>query len=134
MKTLVLSLLCLLGALCGQSQSVARFEFHLYTDSLKRGFFNYINIDAQLSDSSWRPLDSTAVIFSSDAGPFRGNDLFVDSSFRCDSATVRAALRSNPKRFIETVIYIRKRPFGDLPTEEEVINGTKADKHRRKGQ
>ncbi|RYY38521.1 MAG: hypothetical protein EOO08_14095 [Chitinophagaceae bacterium] len=124
-------LLCLMAAFSGCAQKVVRFEFNLYTDSLKRGFYNYISVDAQLSDSSWRPLDSTKVIFTSDAGHFRGNDLFIDSSYLRDSVCVRATLRENPRQWKEAIIYIRRRGFGDLPTEEEVINGKSPAQRRR---
>ncbi|RYY83947.1 MAG: hypothetical protein EOO15_20395 [Chitinophagaceae bacterium] len=124
-------LLCLLAGLSGSAQKIVRFEFNLYTDSLKRGFYNYISVDGQLSDSSWRPLDSTDIILTSNAGPFQGNDLFVDSSYRGDSICICATLRSEPKRWKETVIYIRRRGFGALPTEEEVINGGKLPGRKR---
>ncbi|TCZ69077.1 hypothetical protein [Flaviaesturariibacter aridisoli] len=128
-----LLLLLLLGTMAGHGQTIVKFDFHLYTDSLKKGFYNYINVDAQLSDSSWRPLDSTKVIFTANTGFFKGNDLFIDSSYQHDSVRVRATLRENPKRWIDTVIYIRRRGFGELPTEQEVIDG-KATKAPRKRQ
>ncbi|GAB4091688.1 hypothetical protein [Flaviaesturariibacter terrae] len=132
MKNLILLLFLLLAAQAGRSQPIVHFEFNLYTDSLKKGFYNYISVDAQLGDGSWRPLDSTRVIFSANTGRFHGNDLFIDSSYQHDSVVVRATLREDPKRWKETIIYIRKRGFAKLPTEEEVINRSPADKPRRK--
>ncbi|RYY98052.1 MAG: hypothetical protein EOO11_09180 [Chitinophagaceae bacterium] len=119
-----LLLWCLWCGMAGfaQGQAVARFDFNLYTDSLKKGFYNYINVDAQLSDGSWRPLDSTQLRFMASTGFFKGNDLFIDSSYRGDSVRVRVELRSDPKQWKETSIPIRRRPFGDLPTEREVID------------
>lgn len=127
-----LLLLCLLTAHLGQAQKIVFFDFHLYTDSLKKGFYNYINVDAQLSDSSWRPLDSSKVIFTANTGYFRGNDLFIDSAYHADSVCVRATLRDNPKQWKETIIYIRRRGFGPLPTEAEVINGTQTPARRKR--
>ena len=124
--------LSLLGALPGSAQKIVFFDFHLYTDSLKKGFYNYINVDALLSDSSWRPLDSSKVIFTANTGFFKGNDLFIDSSYRHDSVRVRATLREDPRRWIETVIYIRRRGFGSLPSEQEVLNRPSAPPGRKR--
>ncbi|GAA4328709.1 hypothetical protein [Flaviaesturariibacter amylovorans] len=104
------------------AQGVSRFDFNLYTDSLKKGFYNYINVDAQLTDGSWRPLDSTQLRFTANTGFFKGNDLFIDSSYHGDSVRVRAELRSDPKQSKEVIIYIRRRPFEALPSEREVID------------
>ena len=114
-------------------QKVDSIYFHLYTDSLKRGFFNYINVDGKMSDGNWQPLDSTHLIFISDAGDFKGNDLFVDSSFVGDKVRIRAILRSNPKIWKEVVIYIRKRGFDEpLKTNDEIFEDMKK-KTKRKG-
>jgi len=52
------------------AQKVDSIYFHLYTDSLKKGFFNYINVDGKLTNGEWTPLDSSEVLFLSDAGFF----------------------------------------------------------------
>lgn len=105
------------------AQKVDSIYFHLYTDSLKKGFYNYINVDGRMSDGSWSPLDSTQVLFVSDAGFFKGNDLFIDSSYKGDKVRVKAILKSNPSVHKEVVIYIRKRGFTEtLKTNEEILN------------
>ena len=105
------------------AQKVDSIYFNLYTDSLKKGFFNYISVDGKLSDGTWSPLDSTHILFLSDAGFFKGNDLFIDSSYNDDKVRVKAILKSNPKVWKETVIYIRKRGFDEpLKTDKEVLD------------
>jgi hypothetical protein len=105
------------------AQKVDSIYFHLYTDSLKKGFYNYINVDGKLSDGSWTPLDSSEIIFLSDAGFFKGNDLFIDSSYKGETVRVKAILRSNPAIRKETVIYIRKRGFTEpLKTNQEILD------------
>ena len=105
------------------AQKVDSIYFHLYTDSLKKGFYNYINVDGKLADGSWTPLDSTKVLFISDAGFFKGNDLFIDSSYKGETARVKAILKSNPSVHKEVVIYIRKRGFTEpLKTNEEIMD------------
>ena len=105
------------------AQKVDSIYFHLYTDSLKKGFYNYINVDGKLSDGSWTPLDSTQVLFISDAGFFKGNDLFIDSSYKAETVRVKAVLKSNPSVHKEVVIHIRKRGFIEpLKTNEEIMD------------
>ena len=129
MRKILVVLSLILVANAASSQKVDSIYFHLYTDSLKRGFYNYISVDGKMSDGSWQPLDSNQVIFISDAGDFKGNDLFIDSSFKNDRVRVRAILRSNPKIWKEVTIYIRKRGFDEpLKTDEEILNGMKKKK------
>ena len=105
------------------AQKVDSIYFNLYTDSLKKGFFNYISVDGKLSDGTWSPLDSTHILFLSDAGFFKGNDLFIDSSYTDDKVRVKAILKSNPKVWKETLIYIRKRGFDEpLKSDKEVLD------------
>ena len=129
MRKILVVLSFILATNAASSQKVDSIYFHLYTDSLKRGFFNYINVDGKMSDGNWQPLDSTQVILISDAGDFKGNDLFIDSSFKGDKVRVRAILKSNPRIWKEVVIYIRKRGFDEpLRTDEEILNDLKKKK------
>src|SRR5215218_5166105 len=89
-----------------KAQKVDSIYFHLYTDSLKRGTFNYINVDGKLSDGRWLPLTVKEIILSATAGTFNGNSLFIDSSFKGPKVTIKAALKDNPSVFKEITIYI----------------------------
>lgn len=112
----------ILAANAASAQKVDSIYFHLYTDSLKKGFYNYINVDGKLSDGSWTPLDSTEILFTSDAGFFKGNDLFIDSTYNGETVRVKAILKSNPAIHKEVVIYIRKRGFTEpLKTNEQIL-------------
>jgi hypothetical protein len=122
MRRLLILGVSLIGYSVVAAQKVDSLFFNLYTDSLKKGFYNYINVDAHMSDGSWRPLDSSFLKFSSNGGHFRGNDLFIDSSYTGETVHVKAVLRSNPQVSRETTIYIRKRPFTEpLKTNEELL-------------
>lgn len=115
------------------AQKVDSIYFNLYTDSLKKGFYNYINVDGKLSDGSWAPLDSTQILLISDAGFFKGNDLFIDSSYASDHVRVKAVLKTNPKIWRETVIYIRKRGFTEpLKTDEDILGEIKQRSAKKK--
>ena len=118
-----MALVFIIAANAVSAQKVDSIYFHLYTDSLKKGFYNYINVDGKLSDGTWAPLDSTQVLFISDAGFFKGNDLFIDSSYKAETVRVKAVLRSNPSVHKEVVIHIRKRGFTEpLKTNEEIMD------------
>ena len=111
------------SSIFASAQKVDSLFFNLYTDSLKKGFFNYINVDAKMSDGSWRPLDSTFISLTSNAGKFIGNELFIDSSFKEETVRVKAVLKNNPAVWKETIIYIRKRGFNEpLKTDEELLD------------
>lgn len=126
MRKILVVLGFMLAANAVSAQKVDSIYFNLYTDSLKKGFYNYISVDGKLSDGSWSPLDSTTILFISDAGFFKGNDLFIDSTYTSETVRVKAVLKSNPKIWKETVIYIRKRGFTEpLKTNEEILNSVR---------
>ena len=118
MKKWIFLTFIFLFSLTAQSQKIDSIFFHLYTDSLKKGFFNYINVDGKMKDGSWRPLDSSHVKFTCNTGYFSGNDLFIDSSYTGEKVLVKAVLKSDLKVWREIVIYIRKRGF-DEPLKDE---------------
>ena len=116
-----------------QAQKVESIHFNLYTDSLKKGFYNYINIDGKFSDGSWQPLDSSQITFVANTGFFQGNDLFIDSSYKGEKVTVKAILRTNPRVWKEVTIYIRKRGFDEpLKTNDEVLDEMMRSNQRKK--
>ena len=117
------------------AQKVESISFNLYTDSLKKGFYNYISVDGKFSDGKWLPLDSTQVIFTANTGFFKGNDIFIDSSYKGDSIIVKAVLKQDPKIWKETVIYIRKRGFDEpLKTNDEVFEEIRSNNKKKKNE
>lgn len=96
--------------------------FNLYTDSLKKGTFNYINVDGKLSDGRWLPLTAKEISFTASSGTFDGNSLFIDSSFKEKKVSIKATLKQNPAIFKEVVIYIKTTdPVERLKTTEELM-------------
>ena len=123
MKRIVVLIALVFIARFSFGQKIESIYFNLYTDSLKKGFYNYINIDGKNSHGQWQPLDSNNIIFTSNAGYFKGNDLFIDSSYTGETVIVKACLKSDPSIWKQTIIYIRKRPFTEpLKTNEEVLS------------
>lgn len=131
MKRFILLLLIITASKLSSGQDVKNLYFNLYTDSLKKGFYNYISVDVQDPAGNWLPLDSTQVIFNCNTVFFKGNDLFIDSSYVKDSVIVTAMLKKNPSIKKEVVIYIRKRPFEELlKTNEEILGEIKNKKKK----
>ena len=104
---------------------------HLYTDSLKKGTYNYINIDGKLSNGGYLPLDSTDIIFSASDGKFTGNTLWVPIDFKKDKISISATLKSNKSICKKFDIYIKQKPDPELKTESELLNDMKTNKKRR---
>lgn len=122
MRKLIVILGFIFIADAASAQQVDSIYFNLYTDSLKKGFYNYINVDGKLSNGSWTPLDTTHIRLVSDAGFFKGNDLFIDSTYTAETVRVKVILRSNPKVWKETEIYIRKRGFDEpLKSDKQLL-------------
>lgn len=101
------------------AQKVDSIYFHLYTDSLKKGQHNYINVDGKLSNGRWLPLTSKEVQFSCNEAQFQGNELIIPDDFKAEKVTVRASLKSNPFMVIEKTIWIKTKPDGPLPTRDQ---------------
>jgi len=115
-----------------KAQKIDSIYVHLYTDSLKKGTYNYINIDGKLSDGKYLPLDSTDIIFSSSDGKFYGNSLYLDPNFSKEKVTIKAVLRSNPSINKQFDIYIKKIPNPTkLKTLDEILNESKARSRER---
>jgi hypothetical protein len=123
MRKLILFLALIVICTSTSAQKIEAIYFNLYTDSLKKGFYNYINIDGKATNGDWLPLDSTHIIFSANTGHFKGNDIFIDSSYKADTIKVKAILRANPAIWKEMTIYIRKRGFDEpLKSSDEILN------------
>lgn len=137
MKQWIGLILLIAGAVIrGKAQQVESMEFHLYTDSLKKGVYNYINIDGKRSDGSWRPLSSKQVQFTSNTGTWDGNSLIIDSAYNKDSVVITAVLKDNTTLKQTITIYMKKNLAGErLKTEEELMNemNNTGKSKRRKG-
>ena len=130
LKKTLLSLF-LLCSLFAKAQKVESIYVNLYTDSLKKGTFNYINIDGKLSNGKYLPLDSTHLIFSASAGRFNGTSLWIDRDIATDKVNVKVTLRENPAVTKEFSIYIKQTPDPELKTMDEIMNKTQRGKGKK---
>lgn len=122
-KQLMLLLLVTTAGLAGRAQQVDSIFFHLYTDSLKKGVHNYINVDGKLSNGRWLPLTNKEIDFTASAGKFEGNSLVLDTAFKGEKVTVKAVLKNNTAIWKECIIYIKKVEVVErLKTIDEILN------------
>ncbi|MBC7875107.1 MAG: hypothetical protein H7Y01_13980 [Ferruginibacter sp.] len=128
-------LLLIVGSAAATSlfaQKVDSIFFNLYTDSLKKGQHNYINVDGKMSNGRWMPLTTKDVQFSCPSAVFEGNQLVIPDDFKDQKVTVKAVLKSNPAVLIERTIWIKTKPDGDLPTKDEIMNNDTPRKQKNK--
>lgn len=128
------SLLFVAFILCAsfvQAQKVENIFVNLYTDSLKKGTYNYINIDGKLTNGQYLPLDSTDVIFWSSEGKFYGNTLWIDKNFSKEKIFIKVVLKSNPSLAKEFTMFIKTKADDEkLKTSDEIL---KELSNKRKG-
>src|SRR4030095_17226426 len=110
------------SAFLSNAQKIDSIYFHLYTDSLKKGTHNYINVDAKSSDGKWKPLSAKEIIYISSYGTLEGNELILPAECTVQKLTIKAVLKSDPGLWKEITVWIKKRPDDEvLPTTEEIL-------------
>ena len=118
----LLPFLFILISLACKAQKVDSIYVHLYTDSLKKGTYNYINIDGLLSNGHYLPLDSTQLNFSSSYGKFYGNTLWIDRDCKVEKVSIKVAMKNNPSMARDFVMYIKKKEDNErLKTTDEIM-------------
>lgn len=129
MKKLLIIFL-VLSAFTAKAQKVESIWFNLYTDSLKKGVYNYINVDGKLTGGTYKPLMSDEVTFTSSVGRWEGNSLVIDTGSKQDSVVITASLKEHPEIKKNVTIYLKKIVTEPrLKTEKELL-----EEWRKKGQ
>lgn len=108
------------------AQKVESIYVNLYTDSLKKGTFNYINIDGKLPSGKFIPLDSNDLSFWSSAGKFDGNNLWIEAGITVNKVDIKVTVKNNPALVKEFTIYIKQMPDPQLKTVDEIMNKPKS--------
>jgi hypothetical protein len=110
MKPVLLIMLFLWVGFLSNAQKIDSIFFHLYTDSLKKGTHNYINVDGKTSDGKWKPLTAKDLTFSSTYGKFEGTELILPDEPAVEKLTIKAVLKSDPRLWKEITIWIKRKP------------------------
>jgi hypothetical protein len=131
LKTFLL-ILFTLSTIAGKAQKIEKIFVNLYTDSLKKGTHNYINIDGQLSNGRYLPLDSTKILFACAQAKFSGNSIIIPANFTEEKVTIKTTLKSDPAIFKEFDVYIKKMEDPPLKSTNEVMAEMKTGKKKKK--
>jgi hypothetical protein len=105
-----------------KAQKIDSIFVNLYTDSLKKGTYNYINVDGLMSNGKYLPLDSGHIIFKSDHGQFFGNSLWLDKNFKEEKVHISVCLKNNAASKQEFDMYVKKKEDGPLKTADQLMN------------
>lgn len=108
MKQAYLLLLFTLSAGLLRAQKIDSLFFNLYTDSLKKGSWNYINVDAKLSNGKYMPLTQEQLNFNVSNGKLQGNSVWIDWDFKDDSVVVDVEFKKDPTVRRSITIWIKK--------------------------
>ncbi len=119
-------------AFSSQAQQIDSVYVNLYTDSLKKGTYNYINVDGLLTNGQYIPLDTNHVIFKSSHGKFYGNSLFIERNIAVAKVDIQLILKKDNKVIKDLEMYIKTKEDEPLKTEEEILAELKAQRKRKK--
>jgi hypothetical protein len=129
----ILAILFVLFFNVTHAQKIEKIFVNLYTDSLKKGTYNYINVDGLLPNGNYTPLDSSEITFWASDGKFYGNTLLVDKDFNKEKITIKVTLKSNPAMSKEFTMYIKRKEDNEhLKTTEELLRDLQDSKTKSK--
>lgn len=115
-----------------KAQKVDSLFFNLYTDSLKKGVYNYINVDAKLANGTWLPMTEKQLMFSSSAGTFDRNNLIIDTSYKGETVKIKVVLKADPAVWKEITVYLKKYLVEEkLPSAEEVTRPRQGGRNKK---
>ena len=134
---LLLSFVLMSGFL--KAQKIDSLFFNLYTDSLKKGSWNYINVDARLTNGKYIPLNSDQLHIKTSNGKLLGNSIWIDWNVPYDFVVVDVELKKDAAIKRTITIWIKKKDEQlNAPVKDSLLqqinnrNKTKASK-RKKG-
>lgn len=134
LKTVLLILLLIFKSIAGFTQKIDNIYFNLYTDSLKKGSYNYINVEGKMANGDIRPLDSTQLIFSASTGKFFGNSLWLPFETKEEKVNITVTSRQDKNQVLRKTIYIKKKNEDEsLLTPAADIYEQRKPKGRRSG-
>lgn len=109
LKKIFFVLIFTISCCISKAQKIDSLFFNLYTDSLKKGSWNYINVDAKLSNGKYMPLTAKDLNFTISAGKLEGNTIWIDWDFKPDSVIVEVVLKKDPSVKRTITIWIKKQ-------------------------
>lgn len=102
---------CLLIAVAVTAQrgpQVRRIYFNLYTDSIKTQLNYYVNVEAEMSNGSYLPMDTSMIAISADQGRMAGNEWIAPKQIGFDRVRFTARLRSDPAVSTDITVFLKR--------------------------
>ncbi len=122
MKRILLLVVLITAAQILKAQKIDSLFFNLYTDSLKKGSWNYINVDAKLSNGRYIPLTTEQLTIKTSAGKLEGNSLWLDWDFKPEFVTVDIELKKDPSVKKSITIWVKKKDEQlNAPVQDSLI-------------
>lgn len=131
MKQLILFLL-VAASFPAKAQEPDSIFFNLYTDSLKKGSWNYLNVEGRIAQGKIVPLSARSILLKTSTGKVEEMSVWLDWNTTADSVVVEVWLKSNPALTSKTVIWIKKfDPQLNVPQTDSLLQQLN-ERHRRK--
>lgn len=125
--------LVLASAQLVKAQKVDSIYFNLYTDSLKKGSWNYINVEAKLSNGKYIPLNNQQISISTTAGKLEGNSIWLDWDFKPDFVSIEVKLKENPTVSKRIDIWVKKHDLQlNAPVQDSLLKQINNKQKRQK--
>ena len=106
-----------------KAQKVDSIYFNLYTDSLKKGSWNYINVEAKLFNGKYMPLNNQQISISTTGGKLEGNSIWLDWDFKAEFISVEVKLKENPTVSKRIDIWVKKIDLQlNAPLQDSLLN------------
>lgn len=122
MKRILLLVVLITAVQILKAQKIDSLFFNLYTDSLKKGSWNYINVDAKLSNGRYIPLTTEQLNIKVSAGKLEGNSVWLDWDFKPEFVTVDVELKKNPSVKKSITIWVKKKDEQlNAPVQDSLI-------------
>jgi D-alanyl-D-alanine carboxypeptidase len=91
-----------------RAQSPDSIFFNLYTDSLKKGAWNYINVEGRITHGKIVPLSARSIVLKASTGKVEDMSVWLDWNTTADTVVVEVSLKTNPAVTAKTIIWIKK--------------------------
>lgn len=122
MKKIFFISILIISGVAVRAQKLDSIFVQLYTDSLKKGTYNYINIDGLFSNGKYLPLDSNHLVFTADEGKFDGNSLWIDPNTKKEKVNIKVYCKHDKKLNKEFAIYVKQKKDDEkLLTSDEIL-------------
>ncbi|MFN4284446.1 MAG: hypothetical protein ACK4E8_00615 [Lacibacter sp.] len=114
--------ICLMQSLYAVAQQPDSIWFDLYTDSLKKGSWNYINVVGRFAGGRVLPISPSQLILRSSAGRVEQGSVWIDWNETADSVTVWVQLQKQPSLQKAVTIWIKKEDRQmDVPASDSLL-------------